>query len=220
VNPFPLTYEIQHQEEYSRFLPLVKWLLVIPNVFVLFFVIIAAIFAWIGAFFAVLFTARYPEGIFNFLVGVGRWGARLGAYVCLLTDKYPPFSIHPQPDDTVVYDVAYPEQGVDRWRPLVHWILIFPYHLIAAVLGYVVGIIAFLSFFTILFTKKIPTGMFDIALNGIRWQARSNVYAAWMVTKYPPFEWDPDQPSRTTAATAVQPTAGEPPAQPPAPPTA
>ena len=74
MTPFPLTYNIQHQEEYSRFLPLVKWLLVIPNIFVFLFVVLAAFFAWIGAFFAVLFTGRYPEGIFNFLVGVGRWG--------------------------------------------------------------------------------------------------------------------------------------------------
>ena len=82
------------------------------------------------------------------------------------------------------------------------------------ILGYLVGLIAFLSFFTILFTKKIPQGMFDIALNGIRWQARSNVYAAWMVTKYPPFEWDPPQPGASTAATEVQPVAEAPPASP------
>jgi Domain of unknown function (DUF4389) len=202
-NVFPLTYEIQHQEEYSRLLPLVKWLLIIPNIIVLAFVLIGAFFAWIGSFFAVLVTGRYPEGIFNFLVGVGRWMARAGAYFCLLTDKYPAFSIHPQPDDTVIYDVAYPEQGVDRWRPLVHWILIIPYHLIAAILGYLVGLMTLISFFTILFTKKIPPGIFDMALNGIRWQARSNVYGAWMVTKYPPFEWEPEQPSAATPAVSA-----------------
>jgi hypothetical protein len=203
-NVFPLTYEIQRQEEYSRFLPLVKWLLVIPNVFVLAFVLIGAFFALIGAFFAVLFTGRFPRGIFDFLVGVGRWMARAGAYVCLLTDKYPPFTTAAQPDDTVVYDLAYPEQGVDRWRPLVHWILIFPYHLIAAVLGYLVGLVALISLFTILFTKKIPQGLFDLALNGIRWQARANVYGAFMVTKYPPFEWDPPQPSAGAQVGATQ----------------
>ena len=62
--------EFDWQEEYSRFMPLVKWLLVIPHVFVLVFVLIAAIFAWIGSFFAVLVTGRYPRGIFDFLVGV------------------------------------------------------------------------------------------------------------------------------------------------------
>ena len=215
-NAFPLTYEIERQDEYHRFLPLVKWLLVIPNIIVLAFVLIAALFAWIGSFFAVLVTGRYPEGIFNFLVGVGRWMARTGAYVCLLTDKYPPFTTAVTPEDTVVYDVAYPEQGVDRWRPLVHWLLIIPYHLIATVLGYLVGLMTLISFFTILFTKQIPQGIFDMALNGIRWQARSNVYGAWMVTKYPPFEWDPDQPTGRIDA-PPPPAAMEPSAAAPAP---
>lgn len=212
--PFPLTYEIQRQEEYHRLLPLVKWLLVIPNIIVLAFVMIAAFFAWIGSFFAVIVTGRYPEGIFNFLVGVGRWTARAGAYICLLTDKYPPFTTAVTPEDTVVYDVAYPEQGVERWRPLVHWILIIPYHLIAAVLGYLVGLMSLISLFTILFTKKIPQGIFDMALNGIRWQARSSVYGAWMATRYPPFEWDPPQPGAPAATvTAPPPPASmEPPA--------
>ncbi len=199
---FPLTYEIQRQEEYSRFLPLVKWFLIIPHIFVLVFVMLAAVFAWIGSFFAVLVTGQYPRGIFDFLVGVARWVARVGAYLCLLTDKYPPFTTAAKPDDTVIYDVAYPEQGVDRWRPLVHWILVIPYHIIGVVLGYLVGLIALISLFTILFTKKIPQGMFDIALNGIRWQARSSIYGAWMVTKYPPFEWEPEQPTAPPAPPA------------------
>jgi hypothetical protein len=215
-NVFPLTYEIQRQEEYNRWLPLVKWLLVIPNIFVLAFVLIGAILALIGAFFAVLFTGRFPRGIFDFLVGTGRWMARVGAYLCLLTDRYPPFTTAVTPEDTVVYDVAYPEEGVDRWRPLVHWILIFPYHIIAGILGYLVGLVALISLFTILFTKKIPPGLFDMALNGIRWQARSNVYGAFMATRYPPFEWDPPQPGASVqaspAAPAVEP---QPPAAPP-----
>lgn len=214
MTPFPLTYNIQHQEEYSRFMPLVKWLLVLPNIFVFLFVILAAFFAWIGAFFAVIVTGRYPEGIFNFLVGVGRWAARLGAYFCLLTDKYPPFTTARTPEDTVVYEVAYPEQGVDRWRPLVQWLLILPYHLIAGILGYLVGLVSLISFFTILFTKKIPQGLFDMGLNGIRWQARSNVYGAFMATQYPPFEWDPVQPGSAQATTEVQPVADAPPESP------
>ncbi len=109
----------------------------------------------------------------------------------------------------MVYDLAYPEQGVDRWRPLVQWILIFPYHLIAAILGYLVGLVSLIAFFTILFTKKIPEGMFDMALNGIRWQARSNVYGAFMVTKYPPFEWDPEQPRRRRCCGTGRAAAGD-----------
>jgi len=78
----------------SRWLPLVKWLLAIPHYIVLFFLGIAAFFVVVFAWFAILFTGRYPRGAFGFVVGVFRWGLRVGCYAFLLTtDRYPPFSL-------------------------------------------------------------------------------------------------------------------------------
>jgi Domain of unknown function (DUF4389) len=78
----------------NRWLPLVKWFLAIPHYFVLFFLFIAAYFAVVIAWFAILFTGSYPRGLFDFVVGVGRWGLRVQAYSSLLiTDRYPPFSL-------------------------------------------------------------------------------------------------------------------------------
>ena len=78
----------------NRWYPLVKWLLVIPHYFVLFFLSIASFFALIIAWFAILVTGRYPRGLFNFNVGVSRWWLRVRAYAFLLvTDRYPPFSL-------------------------------------------------------------------------------------------------------------------------------
>jgi Domain of unknown function (DUF4389) len=80
----------------NRWLPLVKWLLAIPHYIVLFFLYIGALFAVIAAWFAILFTGRFPRGIFDYLVGVGRWTNRVVAYsVILVTDAYPPFSLEP-----------------------------------------------------------------------------------------------------------------------------
>jgi hypothetical protein len=80
----------------NRWLPLVKWLLAIPHYIVLFFLGIAAFVSVVIAWFAILFTGRYPRGLFDFVVGVGRWGVRVGAYAFLLTtDRYPPFSLQP-----------------------------------------------------------------------------------------------------------------------------
>jgi hypothetical protein len=80
--------------ELNRWLPLVKWLLAIPHYVVLFFLEIAALFATIGAWFAILFTGRYPRGIFHFVEGVIRWHNRVIAYaVLLVTDQYPPFRL-------------------------------------------------------------------------------------------------------------------------------
>jgi len=80
--------------ELNRWLPLVKWLLAFPHYIVLVFLWLAAFFSIIFAWFAILFTGRYPRGIFDFLVGVGRWTNRVSAYALLLvTDRYPPFSL-------------------------------------------------------------------------------------------------------------------------------
>jgi hypothetical protein len=82
--------------ELNRWLPLVKWLLAIPHYIVLFFLFIAAFVCIVIAWFAILFTGRYPRGLFDFLVGVGRWSVRVTAYAFLLvTDRYPPFSLSP-----------------------------------------------------------------------------------------------------------------------------
>lgn len=80
----------------NRFLPLVKWILVIPHIIVLAFIGIAAVFAVIFAWFAILFTGRYPRGLFDFVEGFLRWGTRVTGYAFLLaTDRYPPFSLRP-----------------------------------------------------------------------------------------------------------------------------
>jgi hypothetical protein len=83
------------ERDLSRWLPLVKWLLAIPHYVVLFFLSIGAFFAVVIAWFAILITGTYPRGLFDYVVGVGRWGLRVQAYAILLvTDRYPPFSLN------------------------------------------------------------------------------------------------------------------------------
>jgi hypothetical protein len=82
------------ERDLNRWLPLVKWLLAIPHYFVLFFLSVGAFFAIVIAWFAILFTGRYPQGLFDYVVGVARWWLRVEAYAFLLiTDRYPPFSL-------------------------------------------------------------------------------------------------------------------------------
>jgi hypothetical protein len=82
------------EQDLNRWLPLVKWLLAIPHFLVLVFLSVAAFFAVLVSWFAILFTGRYPRGLFDFVVGVGRWWLRVQAYAMLLvTDRYPPFSL-------------------------------------------------------------------------------------------------------------------------------
>ncbi len=82
------------KQDLNRWLPLVKWFLAIPHYIVLVFLGIAAVFAVVMAWFAILFTGRYPRGLFHFVEGVMRWGLRVEAYSMLLvTDRYPPFRL-------------------------------------------------------------------------------------------------------------------------------
>ena len=102
-SPYPVQVEIDYPERLSRLLIFVKWLLVLPHVIVLVFYAIAVLFVSIAAWFVILFTAKYPEGLFDFVAGFLRWEMRVTIYSGqwgeynpyiggLLRDEYPPFS--------------------------------------------------------------------------------------------------------------------------------
>jgi hypothetical protein len=169
-------------------MPFVKWLLLIPHYIALIFLGLAAAVVIFISFFAVLFTRRYPEGMFNFVVGVYRWGMRVMAYLFLMTDSYPPFSMDDDADHPVRLQIEYPGE-VDRWRPLVQWLLAIPYLLVASIVSYLAYLLAFFAFFTILFTKRFPEGMFNIVVVAFRWQLRGNAYEYWLTRRYPPWVW-------------------------------
>ncbi len=185
---YPVQLEISQPAELNRWLPLVKWLLVIPHLFVLFFVGIAAFFVAIFGFFAVLITGTWPRGAFDFMVGTFRWAYRVAAYMHLMVDPYPPFSLADDPSYPVRLDIEYPER-VDRWRPLVQWLLAIPYLIVAGILYWITGLMTIAAFFTILFTKRIPQGVFELMVPGLRWNLRGNGYAYFLSDRYPPWVW-------------------------------
>src|SRR3989440_8684060 len=185
---YPAGFEITYPSELNRWLPLVKWLLVIPHLIVLFFVGIGAFFVLIYGFFAVLFTGRWPRGAFDYLVGTLRWTLRVIAYYHLMTDAYPPFSLADDPGYPLRLNVDYPER-VARWRPLVQWLLAIPYLFVAGVLYWLTGVLTVVAFFTVLFTRRIPREVFELMVPGMRWNLRGNAYAYFMTELYPPFIW-------------------------------
>jgi hypothetical protein len=184
--PYPVQLEISYPEELNRWLPFVKLLLAIPHFIALTFVGLGAFFVWIYAWWAVLLTGRYPPGAFNYLTGVLRWGARVSAYIYLMTDAYPPFSLEDDPNYPVRLAIEYPER-IARWRPLIQGLLGYPALIGAAVLGLVAGFAQFIAWFAIVFTKRYPRGLFEMVTAYLRWNARVNAYILFMTEKYPPF---------------------------------
>ena len=90
---YPVRLDIEYPERLSRLLIFVKWLLAIPHILILSLLGLVAVLVYVIGWFAILFTGRLPRSLFDFLVGYGRWGLRVNAYILLLRDEYPPFSM-------------------------------------------------------------------------------------------------------------------------------
>jgi hypothetical protein len=186
---YPVSVIAEEQESYNRLLPFVKWLLALPHYVALSFLAIGSWLVALVSFFAVLFTGRYPVSLWDFMVGVRRWQVRVAAYVWLMDDRYPPFSINEREGDRVRLDASHPET-VERWRPFVAWFLILPYLGIALLLLLLAKVCMVVSFFTIVFTGRLHDGVFEIQRNSLQWYARAISYTYWMGTVYPPFSWE------------------------------
>jgi hypothetical protein len=188
-NPdYPVRVEIDYPSRLSRLLIFVKWLLAIPHFIVLYVLQIAAFFAVVISFFAVLITGRYPRALFDFVVGVERWRARVGAYLFFQTDAYPPFALSDDPAYPVRLQAEYPER-IARWRPLVHWLLVIPALFGAFAVGIIAYVAVIIAWFAILITGRYPQPLFDAVTVGLRWAARTTLYAYWLTDRYPPFVW-------------------------------
>jgi hypothetical protein len=181
----PIQFDVEYPEELSRLLIFVKWLLLIPHFFILY--ALGAVHAVITliALFAILFTTKYPEGLFKIALGILRWQANVNAYFLLQRDEYPPFSWDAG-EYPLTLEVEYPE-SLNRWAPLYKWLLAIPNMIVLMVLGIVAFILVFFSWFAILFTGKFPSGLFDFVVGTQRWSLRLNAYIYLMRDEYPPF---------------------------------
>jgi hypothetical protein len=177
----------------SRWLWIFKWLLAIPHYVVLFFLQIAFCVLWVISFFAIVFTGKYPKGMFNFNVGVMRWMWRVGfySYSALGTDKYPPFSLESIPDYPADISIPYPEKLSQGLVWIKWWLLAIPHWIIISIFADLIPILVLVAGIILLFAGTYPADLFKITIGFNRWTYRVLAYTALMTDEYPPFRlWD------------------------------
>ena len=191
-------YPFDFQQEYpangvARWRPFFASFLLIPHWIVLSFVGIGVFFTWIIAWWAILITGKYPEGLFNFHAGFTRWANRVTAYSYWMNEKYPPFSMGEEPEYPARTRIEYPPGGkIARWRVLVQGIMAIPHIIVLYFLFIGALFCLFVAWFAVVFTRKWPEGLFKFITGVMRWQTRANLYGFfWMTEKYPPFQLEP-----------------------------
>jgi hypothetical protein len=208
---YPVRVDASLDAPLSRWLWLVKWVLVIPHYIVLAFLWVAFVVLSVAAMVAIVVTGRYPRAIFEFNVGVLRWTWRVQYYAigAFGTDRYPPFTLTNDPFYPAHLEVEYPGQ-LSRGLALVKWwLLAIPQYIIVGLFtggglwlgwraGYsygwgglgLIGLLAVVAAVVLLVTGRYPEQLYDFVLGLNRWVLRVACYAGLMTDKYPPFRLD------------------------------
>jgi len=136
-----------------------------------------------------LFRQKYPRWWFDWNLAITRFITRVYTYLMLLRDEYP----STDEEQTVHIDIPYPDakQELNRWLPLVKWIMAIPHYIILCFLGIAAWVVVIVAWFAILFTGRYPKSLFDFVVGVMRWSLRVDVYAFLLITdRYPPFRLD------------------------------
>ena len=196
--PYPVTFKAEYVEKRSRLTTFFRLLLAIPHLIAVFFYVLAAEIVVIIAWFALLFTGRYPQGMYDFVAGALRYATRVSGYVLLLSDEYPPFSGDPASPYPVDLNIGPPKAEYSRLKVLFRIILMIPVYLIAYAMQIVAQVGSFLAWFAIVILGRQPKGLQDMIVLGLSYQQRAYAYFGLLTEDWPPF-------TDETTAGAVEP---------------
>jgi hypothetical protein len=175
--------EIDYPERLDRLTTLLRVIWIIP------IAIVDSLLSgvlWFPTLLMIVFRQKYPRWWFDYACELTRFGTRVGAYLALLTDRYP----STDEEQSVHLELDYPdaERDLNRWLPLVKWLLAIPHYVVLIVLWLIAIVAVVLAWFAILGTGRYPRALFDFVVGVARWSLRVDAYAFLLVTdRYPPF---------------------------------
>ena len=184
--PYAIRLEVDYPERLDRLTTLFRLIWIIPVAFLQ--SLLSGSLSLATALMIVV-RKRYPRWWFDFARELTRFGARIGAYLALLTDRYP----STVEEQSVHLELDYPdvERDLNRWLPLVKWLLAIPHYIVLAVLWLLALAAVVIAWFAILLTGRYPRVLFDLVVGVGRWSLRVAAYAFLLVTdRYPPFSLD------------------------------
>jgi Domain of unknown function (DUF4389) len=184
---YPIRYEADYVEKRNRLSTFFRWLLIIPHTIVAYLYGIAFLVTVVIAWFALLFTARYPQGLYEFNAGVLRFFTRFNGYRWLVTDQFPSFGTAPDDNYPVRVQVDPPQERYDRLKVAFRVILGIPVLLLAYVMNLLLELGAIAAWFVIVFTGKQLPGIHRTLALGMAYTTRAFAYFALLTDKYPPF---------------------------------
>jgi hypothetical protein len=194
---YPVTFEADYVERRSRLTSFFRLILAIPVAIWLYLYAIVASLAIVIAWFAIVFTARYPRGLYEFVAGYTRLLTRVTAYTALLCDPYPPFGGGADPAYPVRVEFAGPYEHYDRLKTLFRIILAIPIVILRYVMGLLLEVGAIAAWFVVLVLGRMPRGLFDLMVLANSYTARSDAYLYLLTETYPPFQ---DEQTRAAGA--------------------
>ena len=191
---YPVQLDLETPLRIARWRPLVHWILAIPQFLVLYFLGIAAGILTFLAWFAILFTARIPPGMFDFMAMIHRYQWRVTSYAYWLREPYPPFDFTATASDPGTdparFSIQYPGR-MSRGLIFVKWLLAFPHYLVLFVLAIGAYLSWVIGFFAVLLLGRWPEGLRRYLVGTIRWGTRVQAYVYLLTDAYPPFRLAP-----------------------------
>ncbi|MFL5843189.1 MAG: DUF4389 domain-containing protein [Solirubrobacteraceae bacterium] len=187
MSPYPIGYEADFAEQRSRLTTFFRYFMAIPLMIVAIFYGIGLLVCTVIAWFSIMFTAKYPAGLYEFSAGASRYLGRMSAYLRLITDVYPPFDGGEHPEYPVRISFAPPLESYSRLKTFFRYILAIPVMLIAYALGILGNVCAFLSWVLIVITGKQAKGLQDALNLANAYGIRASGYYTLLVEDWPPF---------------------------------